>query len=604
MEILKNNLYVLNLYRKNAPVYIVVLFLNSILQRVCYVLLLQYSLLTVIDYIQAGSDFIDIMQVILIIFGISIIVTLINNILNEYWTPSVNERITRIYNNKLFHVSETMDIQNFDDEKYYNKYYMVMVTAEERITKTLENVVQLVCNITSVLMLGTMFLMLSKVTLVVIMITFILAVVKNILFSKMEYNLDIKIQKVKRIQNYIGKIFSLPEYVREMKVHNQKTILYQKLDDSSEKIKDIYRQSYKKCMFHKKWIPFIIEFLIGNLLLNYILLYQVLALNTLSVGGFTALYFAAGSINGNLWGVKDTIQQFVQNSFYIRDMRQFLNDNINENDGKLQGDIRGDIIVDHVTFSYKGSNKPAIQNVSLEIPFGKKAAFVGTNGAGKTTMAKLLIHLYSPQVGNISIGNQSIEEFSLNDCRNLFSVLFQDYNVYSLMLAENVVMNQYNDDDKSSIIDAITKTGLDLNQNFLEAERTILSREIDKSGMKCSGGQMQKIAIARILYEDKSYIILDEPSSALDPISEYKFNELVSMYSSNKTVIMISHRLSCTQEADIIFVFNDGQIIERGSHKELMKKDSFYRKMYICQALKYVDKNNLMRRTQDECYIG
>ena len=204
------------------------------------------------------------------------------------------------------------------------------------------------------------------------------------------------------------------------------------------------------------------------------------------------------------------------------------------------------------------------------------------NGAGKTTLIKLLLRLYDPVSGNIEIDNIDIKNYDLEYYRKGFGVVFQDYNLYAATLSENILMDEIS--DKTAVKYAIEKSGLS-NKN-IDADSNI-TREFDDNGTVFSGGESQRVAIARVFARPFHTLILDEPSSALDPVAEYNFNKILLEASGGKTVIFISHRLSTTQIADRIVMIENGEIIESGTHQELMKKNGKYSVMFNMQAEKY-----------------
>jgi len=545
----------------------------------------------VIDYIEKGKEFNNVLLIIISIFLISVFVTLIDRILIEYYTPKTKERLSSILQHSLFEVSEKIGIENYDNPDYYSKFYNAIYNSEEKLFETFNNLVNIIANMTSVVLLGSLYLTLSPLALVVIIITHLLSIVNNSIVGKFEYSIDLKIRDSEREYSYINKIFYLPEYVKEMKMHGNKDLLFNKADKSFSNIISIRRGNYRKGMLHRYLVPFLLDFVIGNLLYNGLLLYQVISLTTLSIGGFSALFFASGAINGNLGGLRYTIMQFSKLANYISDIRDFLHlDNGNQTGTIAGNNSKENIEVKNIEYTYARNFQPTLKDITLDLPFGKKIAIVGTNGAGKTTFIKLLLRLYPIQQGNITLGDEDINSFDLDSYREMFGTVFQEFNIYALPLIENVAMDRLEPTTmiKEQISDALCKTDFKIDDSFQDGIYSRLTKEFDSNDKKLSGGQQQKVAIARVLYGNKNYIVLDEPSSALDPVAEFNFNKTISEYSEQKTIIMISHRLSTTKNADIIYVFDKGSVVERGTHKELMDKNGLYRSMYEVQAKKYI----------------
>ena len=244
-----------------------------------------------------------------------------------------------------------------------------------------------------------------------------------------------------------------------------------------------------------------------------------------------------------------------------------------------------------VSFSY--NEKKAINNISLKINKNEKIAIVGENGAGKTTFIKLLLRLYDPTEGEILLNNIDYKEYNSSDIRNQFVTVFQDYQIYALSIAENILLRKCNNsDDEKIVIDALKKVGLyDKVMQLEKGIRTICTTEFDKDGIEFSGGEKQKFVIARIFASNAPILLLDEPNSALDPIAERHIFDEIFNYSINKTLIFISHRFSTTILSDKIYLFSNGEIIEQGSHHELMSiQNGKYKEMFNTQAFEYLNR--------------
>lgn len=250
-----------------------------------------------------------------------------------------------------------------------------------------------------------------------------------------------------------------------------------------------------------------------------------------------------------------------------------------------------EISFENISFRYQNQQNLVIDNVSTTLKKGKKYAIVGRNGAGKTTFIKLLIGLYQPENGEILLNGNSISHHDLNQYINCFSPVFQDYTVLGYTISENV---SFEEDDKRSydaeniIWNSLIKSGLSMeNKNSKNILNTIVSRELDSKGIELSGGQQQKLMIARAIYKNTLIFVLDEPTAALSPKSEYDIYQRFQEITQDKTVIYISHRLASCQLCDQILVFDNGKIVQTGSHEELMKQPGLYQEMFTLQAKLY-----------------
>ena len=242
----------------------------------------------------------------------------------------------------------------------------------------------------------------------------------------------------------------------------------------------------------------------------------------------------------------------------------------------------------NVTFRYPNTKVDALKNISFKIHSGERISVVGMNGSGKTTMIKLLCRLYEPCDGEILLDGINIKEYIYNDYMRLLGVIFQDFKIFSFSLGQNIVVSD--NMDRQSIEIVLKKAGL---ATFLEklpfGIETPLYRDFDERGLEISGGEAQKIALARVLYKDAAIMILDEPTAALDPISENDIYQRFNSVVEDKSVIYISHRLASCTFCDRILVFSEGNLVQNGTHHELVKnKDGIYFKLWNAQAQYYI----------------
>jgi ATP-binding cassette subfamily B protein len=273
----------------------------------------------------------------------------------------------------------------------------------------------------------------------------------------------------------------------------------------------------------------------------------------------------------------------------MQDTVQFLDTPDSLSKGNRRISKSGNHIIEfhNVSFKYENSSVYALKNISLILKENETYAFVGMNGSGKTTMIKLLCRLYDPASGFITLDNIDIKEYDYKEYMKFFSVVFQDFKLFSLSLAQNIaVSNIYNEDD---VLDCIEKAGFkERYEKMPNGMQSLIYKDMGKEGVEISGGEEQKIAIARALYKNSPFIILDEPTAALDPISEFEIYSRFNELKKNKTTIFISHRLSSCRFCTDIVVFDEGSIVQMGSHDFLIedKKGKYY-KLWNAQSKYY-----------------
>lgn len=320
----------------------------------------------------------------------------------------------------------------------------------------------------------------------------------------------------------------------------------------------------------------------------YVYLIHCVVSGAISIGSFTMYTGAVATFSIALRKALDSLIEIRAYDTYYDKLDEYLNLPRTLREGKelIDADREHCIEFRNVSFRYFGSDVYALKDVTITIPFGQKLSIVGENGAGKTTFVKLLTRMYDPTEGEILLDGVNIKRIDYDQYMSFFSSVFQDYKLFSFSIKENVALAQPMNEDR--VKDMLEYVGfgdkLCKLQNDID---TSVFRNFDEEGFEPSGGEGQKIALARALYKDAPIVLLDEPTAAMDPKAEYelyqKFNEMVQ----GKTAIYISHRLSSAKFCDIIAVFRNGQIIEYGSHDELYRKGGVYAALFSMQSQFY-----------------
>jgi ATP-binding cassette subfamily B protein len=248
-----------------------------------------------------------------------------------------------------------------------------------------------------------------------------------------------------------------------------------------------------------------------------------------------------------------------------------------------------EIELDKVSFAYGNNQDMLIKDMDLHIKPGEKIALVGYNGAGKTTLVKLLMRLYDTKCGVIKADGRDIRDYDVKKYRDTIGTVFQDFQIFAGTVKENVVLDVADGIEDDGVRKALSQSGLmERIDRFKKGLDTDLTTEFSKEGVNLSGGESQKLAISRVFYKNAGLMILDEPSSALDPIAEYQLNHAMLTATKDKTVIFISHRLSTTRIADRIIMLENGRVVEEGTHDELLKCGGKYAGMWKVQAGAYM----------------
>jgi len=310
----------------------------------------------------------------------------------------------------------------------------------------------------------------------------------------------------------------------------------------------------------------------------------------MSVGDFTMCITAVASFAEALRRIMDSVAEIRAYDMYYDQLDQYLNLPRHMREGKRLplAQAEHQITFENVSFRYPGSEKWALKNISLTLSPGEKLSLVGENGSGKTTLIKLLCRLYDPTEGVIRVDGTDIRDIDYESYLRLFSAVMQDYQLFDLPLRDNIAMHMPADDVRITAVCHQVGLGARL-QQLPHGLDTYVGREFDENGFLPSGGEGQKIALARALYRGAPMIVLDEPTAALDPRAEYELYKAFDSLTEGKCAVYISHRLSSSRFCDVIAVLDNGRLAEYGSHQELMSQNGRYAELYAMQARYYTE---------------
>ncbi len=384
---------------------------------------------------------------------------------------------------------------------------------------------------------------------------------------------------------------------RGMPGHNRDIRLYRQ-DIYGEKVEKKYFQATKKAFsdaFMKEFLYSPVDFVMryGLRALAYLLVCMYCSANVFPIGSVIKYVGYLNNFIGQVTNLFANINSIRANTPYIETYLSFFDIPNDMYQGSLTTEKRSDrrynVEFRNVSFKYPGCEEYAIRNLSIKFNISSRLAVVGKNGSGKTTFIKLLCRLYDPTEGEILLNGINIRKYDYRDYLSIFSVVFQDFNLFSFPLAQNVSASREYDAER--VKECLTEAGFGERLSTMpDGIETPLYKDFDENGVEVSGGEAQKIALARALYKNTPFIILDEPTAALDPIAEAeiysKFNDIVG----DRTAIYISHRLSSCRFCDEIAVFDQGNVVQMGSHDTLVETDGLYRELWYAQA-QYYEKN-------------
>ena len=544
----------------------------------------------VIDEVQKGGEPKKIILAIVSMLGIIIVCEIFTNLFYELFAHREREKLELGIQSMFYKKAAELDLARYDDPGYYSDFILSIENTADNLRSILNLVRGYIEQIIAFAAVAAIMLTIDPICLVIVLVSVVLFIPVGKYTGSLQTKRREATTEKHRRADYFARVFYLPDYAGEIRTSGVYPLLRKRFTESADDVIDTQRRYVKKL----DWLFFAQEFTVQvvgfMLILSLYIGYQTIVTGNMSAGDFVATFNGAVQIGSAvLYLTVYSLRNFTERSQMIEKCRDFLGEKSKIKDGKHVAECGKPekISVKNVTFAYEGGSKDCINDVSFEIMPGEKIALVGYNGAGKTTLTNLLLRLYDIKGGSIEIGGRDIREETVDSHRARFAAVFQDFCIFGATVGENVALEK--DYDSERVLNALKLAGF--TKPLPNGTDTILLREFDDEGLMLSGVEQQKLAIARVFYKQCPYIILDEPSANLDPVSEYELNQAISRNCEDRTVIFISHRLSTTRHADRIFMLENGRIIESGSHDELMELDGKYAYMFKLQAEKYTEQN-------------
>lgn len=591
-SVFKNLRYALTIICKASPTRLWVTIFESVLRGTALFMMDVYLLRIIVNFVQAGSDFGRLAVTTIWIAGYYGAVQIFRTVLRTLYYPISNLKIQESIQLRLFTTSMEADLSCFEDSEFYDRYVKAIREAPTRASQILDSISDLILFITYVATNGALLVTIAPELMVWAFLPVLVGLLTGKRRNKVSYELTMRVTEQNRKRDYVRRVFYLQNYAKELRLTNIYRVLFRQMDESLRDICKAIRQYGFKLALFEYVRDETVEVLVyaGSILWTS---FRVLTAKTMPLGDALVV---VNSISSVAYTFQDSIQrlfEFHEHSLYIQNLRYFL-----EYEPTIQNDPKGLPVSDfrglelhNVSFHYAGQEAEVLHQVNLSIQAGEKIALVGHNGAGKSTVVKLLMRLYDPTQGEIRVNGVDIRQYRLDEYRALFGVVFQDYRIFSAPVKENVLLRPCSAGDEAIVADALQNSGIQEKVRTLpHGMDTVLTREFDEDGAVLSGGEAQKISIARIFAKDCELVIMDEPSSALDPIAEHAMYDNMLRACQNKSVIFISHRLASAAMADRIYLLENGRIVEQGTHAELMRQGGRYQEMFSIQAKNYGEK--------------
>lgn len=586
-RILQNNIYALKLLLKASPGMVVWNSLTSVIGTtlsMANLFFLRYA----INSAQNNGSYAEAVTYLVVLCVIYILYNIIYGFFNAKLQPYFSYRINKKMKLMAMKKTTECELACYENPEFYQKYTLAMAQCSGRVESVLRSTSDLISSVISFFSAGILALLIDPIVLIFSLFPFIMMLIRKNR-NKINYETDKITTELVRHKWYSVRTFYQSNYAKEMRLTNISRPLIKRFKKAVDESINVYKTYGMRLA-----VSWFFEMFAGHVLSRYLVYlyaaWQTLGTGNMQYGDCVVVAETVGEVFDSIDSIIANCMSFHQHALFIENLRYFIDykPSISKNENGPKAET-GDIVLENVSFRYEGSDIDVLKNVSIKIGKGEKIALVGHNGAGKTTLTKLLLRLYDPTEGRITLNGEEIRSLNLDSYRDMYATVLQDYRHFSMSVKENVLLKCDEGDNAQLVIDSLKKAGIwERVEAMPHGIDTILDREFDSEGEVLSGGQAQKISIAHIYAKQSPIVILDEPSSALDPIAEYDMYANMMKACENRSMIFISHRLSSAVMADRIYLLDHGEVIEKGSHKELMDMNGKYAEMFRVQAENYV----------------
>ena len=587
-HILKNTAFMLGCALKSAPLSLLIIYFSYIAENVYYAVVINVMFLeTALSVIEGNGTFREFaIRMCVIVLG-KILVDLIGYI--DVYTVRIKFEIKceSYINSLIFKKAQEVELGCYENPEFFDKYNRATwVVDKSGFKRIVEGSAWTIGSLVSLVLL-VVYLVSIDPFLLVFLLCPIVVIAFRVFKNNMELEKEKEMTPYERQKDYIRRTILLKDFAKEIKTTNIFVVIEKRFRRAIEKnIAVIKKYGWKiailECVsdYFAEIIPVTGGFIYGC--------YRLMVVGDIPISEFSVLVSAITTCRNKLNQLAYYFAMQQKHCLWVQNLREFL-----EYEPKIQsGDITPEefssLEFKNVSFRYKDDGDYIVKNVSFKIEKEQTIAVVGQNGAGKTTLSKLIMRFYDVTEGEILYNGINIKEYKLLEYREKFASVFQDYRVFAMTVSENVLTEEVTDENRETAVKALKMAGAYEKIGRLpNKENSLLTKEFDSEGVLLSGGETQKVTIARLFARNFDVAILDEPSSALDPVAESKMYDALIEGTKGKTVIYISHRLSSATRADNILVFNKGVLSENGTHTELMENGGEYCEMFTLQASGY-----------------
>lgn len=587
-----NNLFALRNIWRASPLYLAVYLGSSLLYGTLDFLSESYLLRRVVNGIDAGEDIQNIARYVLILGGVTLVCYLAMRWFWNMVSPIEQRKVGAYVEKLLFRQAAEVELACYEDPAFYDKYVKAMDEAYSRMMKVMYTLDNLIARVVALTANSALLFVIDPWLILFGLFPLLLGFFRR-LANVARHDMESERKPINRRAAYVRRTFYQSEYAKEMRIGGMYATLLRDLRETYADFRRVIRRHGLRRAIYG-YIDVIGLEVITILGATLYAVWNTMCVGSanggMQVGDCIVVLGSIGTISYCLNNLLQNFAEFGEHALFLEDVRYFL-----DYEPAIQGGTEtvspdgGEIEVRGLSFRYAGSEHDTLRDIDFVWHRGERIALVGSNGSGKTTLVKLLLRLYDPGAGEITLDGRPVRDFSLDAYRGSFSTVFQDFKLFSLSVRDNILLRPAGGGDDDRLKTALEESGAAPRvARFAAGLDTILTREFDDKGENLSVGEQQKLSLARVFADDCPFVLLDEPSSALDPIAEYTMFENMMRATRGKSVIFISHRLSSAVLADRVILMEEGRIAEYGTHAELMAKNGKYAAMFRRQAENYL----------------
>lgn len=569
-RMINNTIYCIKYIWKIDRKYILLMIVISILTSLFNII--NLSILRYITEAITMQEMKYFLMIICLMLLLSVVIAIINGSASYLYEPLLQNRIIEKIQSDIYAKAKTFNLEEYDNEEFYDLYYFVAENGKTDILNAITLTTGILTSLMSVMGISSIILQYDFWVISCAFIGVGISCLCSMRMKNLQYKFKIESVPYNREINYIHRIFYLNEYIKEIITFSKSRIFEKKYQAAWSGMNEITNKWGKQIR-----MQYIGVMLIDSITEIFILIY--LGYNTIlgkmPIGEFIVLYTGIQQMIQQMKAAVASVPEIYSNALDLEKYFEFMNRRTGE--GKEKVNMIEEIRFENVDFSYRDSDKNILHNINFSIgKNNKRIALVGKNGSGKSTIIKLLLGFYEGYDGNIYINSNELRDLSKKEYRNRLSILYQDFRLFSMTVNQNVSMEYENEEEK---VDELLKIAsvYEKIKNLPLKNQTVLSKEFDKAGIYLSGGEQQKIGLARTLFRTADLVVLDEPFSSMDQLSANKILKEMETTYPDKMMILITHDLHDLSGMDKILVLDEGKIVEEGTEKELiLKKGKFF----------------------------